>query len=75
MITHQVFHPALVSRVPHAVVLVELADEGVRVYGNFLGAVELLHEGLAVRAVLHDSGGRVIVDWEPDDLPQEADDG
>jgi len=75
VITHQVFHPALASRVPHAVVLVELADEGVRVYGNFLGAIELLHEGLTVRAVLHDSGGRVIVDWEPDDLSQEADDG
>lgn len=52
-VTHQALHPALVDKVPHVIILVEL-EEGVRVTSNLVDCpVERIRIGMPLEAVFH----------------------
>lgn len=66
VVRHPIPAEIFAREVPYIVALVEL-DEGVRLASNLLGIEpEAVRDGMPVRVVFHESGGRVLHAFRPD---------
>jgi uncharacterized OB-fold protein len=67
VVTHRAFHPALVTRVPYALLLVQLVEQpDLLVYGNYLSDLRQLQPGLELDAVFDDIDDEItLLQWRP----------